>query len=170
MAAQAVPSGDSPSGTVVYETISSQLPVETVITVTMGSQILTSTVSTAVAVQTPSVTAAPILSTVYVTMGSGASSTVLTNTVTASEVVAADTVTLTLTGSAGVASTYVMTVSQATTVTGQAARPTITQRPSASGQGYAGVGGQCNASTVTLISVSTLCATGSVCAAQATGL
>lgn len=104
-------------------------------------------------------------------MGSGASSTVLTNTVTASEVVAAETVTLTMSASGGLVSTYTMTVSQATTVTGQAAQPTITQRPSAAGGlGYAPSGAQCNASTVTLISVSTLCATGSVCAAQATGL
>lgn len=97
----------------------------------------------------------------------------LTNTVTASEVVAQETVTLTMSASGGLVSTYTMTVSQATTVTGKAAQPTVTQRPTG-GLGYVPGGGQqCGAaatSTVTLISVSTLCATGSVCAAQATGL
>lgn len=90
----------------------------------------------------------------------------LTNTVTASEVVAQETVTLTMSASGGVVSTYTMTVSQATTLTGKPAQPTITGSPAG------GVGQQqCGAaSTVTLISVSTLCATGSVCAAQATGL
>lgn len=82
------------NSSVVTQTIPSALPVETVITVTLGNQVLTSTVSTAAAVQTPVTTVAPQVSTVYVTIGSGATASVLTNTITASEVVAQDTVTL----------------------------------------------------------------------------
>lgn len=72
----------------------------------------------------------------------------------------------TLTGSAGIASTYTMTISAATTVTADT-QAQITDRPF----GNSGPGdNHCQASTVTMISVSTLCATGSVCVAQPTAL
>lgn len=127
---------------------------------------MTSTVSTAAAIQTPATTGKAVVSTVYVTVGSGSTSSVITNTVTASEVVAQETVTLTMTGSAGVETTYTMTVSQAATVT-NSGRPQITARPGNGNSGAAG-GNQCAAaSTVTLISVSTVC--GTACPAAATG-
>ena len=139
----------------IYETVTSQIPVETILTVTLGDQVLTSTISTAAAVQTAETTAPPQVSTVYVTVGSGSEASVMTSTYTASEVVAKDTQTLTLTGSAGVVSTYTLTMSQATTVTQEAPKPTD--------QGN--VASACVPSTVTLVSVSTLCArSGNACA------
>lgn len=139
----------------IYETVTSQIPVETILTVTLGDQVLTSTISTAAAVQTPEVSAPPQVSTVYVTVGSGSEASVMTSTFTASEVVAKETQTLTLTGSAGVVSTYTLTMSRATTVTREAPKPT--------NQGN--VASACVPSTVTLVSVSTLCArSGNACA------
>ena len=139
----------------IYETITSQIPVETVLTVTLGDQVLTSTISTAAAVQSAETTAPPQVSTVYVTVGSGSDTSVMTSTFTASEVVAKDTQTLTLTGSAGIVSTYTLTMSKATTVTQEAPKPT--------NQGN--VASACVPSTVTLVSVSTLCArSGNACA------
>lgn len=144
----------------IYETVTSQIPVETILTVTLGDQVLTSTISTAAAVQTPETTAPPQVSTVYVTVGSGSETSVLTSTFTASEVVAKDTQTLTLTGSAGIVSTYTLTLSQATTVTQEAPKPT--------NQGN--VASACVPSTVTLVSVSTLCARNGNACATATNL
>lgn len=144
----------------IYETITSQIPVETILTVTLGDQILTSTISTAAAIQTPETTAPAQVSTVYVTVGSGSDTSVMTSTFTASEVVAKDTQTLTLTGSAGIVSTYTLTISQATTVTQEAPKPT--------NQGN--VPSACVPSTVTLVSVSTLCARSGNACATATNL
>lgn len=144
----------------IYETVTSQIPVETILTVTLGDQVLTSTISTAAAVQTAETTAPPQVSTVYVTVGSGSETSVMTSTFTASEVVAKETQTLTLTGSAGVVSTYTLTMSQATTVTQEAPKPT--------NQGN--VASACVPSTVTLVSVSTLCARSGNACATATNL
>lgn len=144
----------------IYETVTSQIPVETILTVTLGDQVLTSTISTAAAVQTPEVSAPPQVSTVYVTVGSGSEASVMTSTFTDSEVVAKETLTLTLTGSAGVVSTYTLTMSRATTVTQEAPKPT--------NQGN--VASACVPSTVTLVSVSTLCARSGNACATATNL
>lgn len=144
----------------IYETVTSQIPVETILTVTLGDQVLTSTISTAAAVQTAETTAPPQVSTVYVTVGSGSETSVMTSTYTASEVVAKETQTLTLTGSAGIVSTYTLTMSQATTVTQEAPKPT--------NQGN--VASACVPSTVTLVSVSTLCARNGNACATATNL
>lgn len=144
----------------IYETVTSQIPVETILTVTLGDQVLTSTISTAAAVQTAETTAPPQVSTVYVTVGSGSETSVMTSTFTASEVVAKETQTLTLTGSAGIVSTYTLTMSQATTITQEAPKPT--------NQGN--VASACVPSTVTLVSVSTLCARSGNACATATNL
>ncbi|POS77888.1 hypothetical protein DHEL01_v203727 [Diaporthe helianthi] len=144
----------------IYETITSQIPIETILTVTIGDQVLTSTISTAAAIQTPETTAPAQVSTVYVTVGSGSDTSIMTSTFTASEVVAKDTQTLTLTGSAGIVSTYTLTMSKATTVTQEAPKPT--------NQGNAA--SSCVPSTVTLISVSTLCARSGNACATATNL
>ncbi|KAL2276264.1 hypothetical protein FJTKL_01028 [Diaporthe vaccinii] len=144
----------------IYETVTSQIPVETILTVTLGDQVLTSTISTAAAVQTAENPAPPQVSTVYVTVGSGSETSIMTSTFTASEVVAKETQTLTLTGSAGIVSTYTLTMSQATTVTQEAPKPT--------NQGN--VASACVPSTVTLVSVSTLCARSGNACATATNL
>lgn len=144
----------------IYETVTSQIPVETILTVTLGDQVLTSTISTAAAIQSAETTAPPQVSTVYVTVGSGSETSVMTSTFTASEVVAKETQTLTLTGSAGIVSTYTLTISQATTVTQEAPKPT--------NQGN--VASACVPSTVTLVSVSTLCARSGNACATATNL